>query len=98
MPRSWRILIPALALLAALPLAAVPVPPAPGPEAQRERLAEWRKHPAEYARLEKKAVGFLALPAAQQERMRRLDHDLHREHSATQKHLFDVLDRYAAWL
>jgi len=54
--------------------------------------------PAEYARLEKKAAAFLALPAARQERMRRLDRDLDQEHSATQKRLFDVLDRYAAWL
>jgi hypothetical protein len=98
MRHCWRILIPSLALLAALPLAAVPVPPRAEVEPQRERLAEWRKHPAEYARLEKKAAAFLALPAARQERMRRLDHDLHQEHSATQKHLFDVMDRYADWL
>lgn len=98
MSRSWRTLLPALALLAALPLAALPVPPAEDFAAQRARLAAWRNHPAEYARRKADAVAFLALPAARQERMRRLDHDLSGLHSSARKHLFDVMERYAAWL
>ena len=88
MLRSWRKLILAVPLLAALPLAAVPEPPAAAPPEQRE--AAW---------LRQEARAFLALPREQRERMIRLDEALHKVRGpARQQHLRDVLRRYADWL
>jgi hypothetical protein len=83
MPRSWRILMLSLPLLAVLPLAAAPEPP----------------EPQRYARLKREARAFLALPPERRERMRKLDEQLQRvADPARRKHLLDVLERYADWL
>jgi hypothetical protein len=86
-----RTLALGLALLTTAAMAALPDAPA-------EKLDAWRKNPQAYARLRQNARAFLALPPERQERLRRLDEDLHKQPSSTQKHLFDVLARYADWL
>jgi hypothetical protein len=60
-----------------------------------ERLRADREH---YDRLRRDLKAFLALPPQRQEQLRRLDRELHEQDSATQKHLLQVLDRYASWL
>jgi hypothetical protein len=100
MPRPAPLLAPLLALAVALPLAAVDGPP-DEPQESRERLAALRKDPLHkdrLRRLEQETRTFLALPPAEQERLRKLDRDLHRQPSATQAHLYEVMRRYADWL
>jgi hypothetical protein len=95
MPRCWRKLIPALPLLAALPLAMAPQPPA----GNRPPPAEGLKEAHELALLRQQARDFLALPAERRQRMIKLDEDLHKAGGpARQQRLRDVLRRYADWL
>ncbi len=57
-----------------------------------------RDDPAYYKRLRRDLDAFYRLPAETQERMRRLDRTLREQDSATQRHLWEVLDRFNAWL
>jgi hypothetical protein len=61
-------------------------------------LDKWKSDPGHYALLRHNAERFGSLPREQQERMRRLDHDLHECDPETQRHLLVALERYAAWL
>lgn len=63
----------------------------------RRLLALWRADPDHYARLKRDWKAFQALPLARQERLRKLDRDLSEVDSRTQRHLWSVLERYAAW-
>jgi hypothetical protein len=94
-----RILMLSTAVLAAAaPLLAVTDPTPEELEQNRQRLARWKANPQNYALLRRDLPGFLVLPEATRERMRRLDHDLHQESPYTQARLFDVMERYADWL
>src|SRR6059058_5679045 len=57
-------------------------------EQNRHLLAKWRQDPAHYARLCYHLSQFLALPPEQQERLRRLDRELHEEDSITSAQLW----------
>ena len=95
MPRYWRKLLLALHLLIALPLAAVPEPPA----GKQPQIPTTAKEENELTLLRQEARAFLALPAARRERMLKLDADIHRiANPARRQRLLDVLRRYADWL
>ncbi len=68
------------------------------PEHNIRVLEKWKNDPDHYAHLRRNAERFAALPREQQERMRRLDHDLHECDPETRRHLLETLERYAAWL
>lgn len=67
-------------------------------EQNRRKLSEWRRHPENYQHLRKEADTFFALPDEQQQRILRLDHELHDEPAARQARLHNVMDRYVEWL
>lgn len=73
----------------------------PDPE-QLERntrlLQRWRTDPDHYARLRRSLQSFSALPPQRQRQLRTLDRQLHDLDPARQRQLWEVLDRYAAWL
>ncbi len=95
MPRRYLPL--GLFLLALLPLAAAPQPPAP--KSAADPLADLRRDPPQYARLMQEARAFLALPAERRERMRLLDEALQKAGGPTRReHLQRVLRRYSDWL
>jgi hypothetical protein len=98
MSRPWQALTLALAALALAPLAAVPQAPADDPAGPGDLRAEWRRKVALNPRLLDDARAFLRLPAADQERMRKLDRDLRALDSSSQARLGKVLERYADWL
>jgi hypothetical protein len=98
MPWWHRSLILMTLLAAAGPLAALPDPAGSDQEANRQALDKARQDPAHYSRLRRDLRVFLALPPEQQERLRRLDHDLHEEDSATLARLHRAMERYADWL
>jgi hypothetical protein len=64
----------------------------------RARLLEIKgTDPERYSRIRKNYERFRAMPAAQQERLRTLDRQLHEEDSQTRARLMQVMDDYAAW-
>jgi hypothetical protein len=67
-------------------------------EHNRQLLAKLRSDPEHYARLTQELRVFLDLPPEEQTRLRRLDHDLRQETSASHAKLFRVLERYSRWL
>jgi hypothetical protein len=85
-------------LAAAIPALAVPEPTADELERNRRLLESWRTDPDHYARLRRDLKAFWDLPAAERDRLRRIDRDLHEADARTQKHLLAVMERYAAWL
>jgi len=91
-----------LVLLAALgvaaPVLALPEASSDDLEHNRKLLEKWRQDPGHYARLKEDLRAFAALPPEKQERLRKLDQELHEEDSATQTRLWRVLDRYVTWL
>ncbi len=94
--RRYRALI-VLAAAAALPALAGPGAPDEW-ERNRHLLEQWRADPEHYARLRRDLKAFWELPPEQQQRLRRLDRELHQADARTQKRLWGVLERYAAWL
>src|SRR5436190_1084574 len=88
-------------LLLILPVFVVPLLPLFGADEaeQRRKLDKLRTaNPAHFARLRQETRAFLALPAPRRELLIKLDQDLHNEPSSAQKHLFEVMGRYAEWL
>jgi hypothetical protein len=61
-------------------------------------LEKWRADPDHNARLERDLAAWRAMPAERRALLRKLDHDLHQQDSATQQRLWGVLERYHAWL
>jgi hypothetical protein len=61
-------------------------------------LRKLKADPEHYARLQRDYKAFYALPVERQEHLRQLDRDLHAAETQTQRHLWDVLERYNAWL
>jgi hypothetical protein len=110
MPRSWFSLVLLGCLLAAVPGGPAAPPdsqPAPAPPAgdpqrdlagNRRLLEKWRADPEHALRLQRDLEAFGALPPAQQQRLRSLDHDLHALPPATRERLWKVLERYRTWL
>jgi hypothetical protein len=80
------------------PLFAIPEPTANELMANRARLDEWRKHPAQMVRLRRDAKALLSLPAARREQALQLDYDLHQQTAANQARLLNILERYTGWL
>jgi hypothetical protein len=82
-----------------LPIAAALAESAPDDtERNARRLEKLRADPAVYDRLKRDLRAFCAMSAEKQEQLRQLDRDLHDQDSATQRHLWDVLERFSAWL
>src|SRR5262249_10967432 len=96
-PSVHRSRLAALLLLAAL---ALPLWAADGDDLERNaRLLErWRADSDHYARLQRDLDGFRALPRDRQEKIRRLDRELHECDPQTRKRLWETLEHYAAWL
>jgi len=67
-------------------------------EKNRELLARAKRNPDQYAKLRQNLKAFQNLPTNQQERLRRLDRELHELSSTTSNHLFRTLERYSDWL
>jgi hypothetical protein len=61
-------------------------------------LEKWRADPQHYTRLQHDLQVFYALPRDRQEKLRRLDRELHECDSQTQKRLWETLERYVNWL
>jgi hypothetical protein len=93
-----RILIGVAALLLFVPLPGDADSTNDELEHNRHLLERVRKDPEHYERLRRSLLAFLALPEERQERLRRLDRELHEEDSATSARLQRVLERYAEWL
>jgi hypothetical protein len=66
-------------------------------EHNRRLLNEHRANPDTYKRLRRDLRSFYALPAEQQERLRRLDRELRGAKAPERERLEAVLDRYATW-
>jgi hypothetical protein len=98
MKRCLFFLLLVLPALLTAPQLAVPDSPADELKANQASLAEYRKSPAELNRLRGDAIAFLALPKERRDPLFKLHHDLHRESSASQTRLKNVLERYARWL
>jgi hypothetical protein len=96
MGRSWWVGL-LLGLVAALPFSCASQTPGDGDDLERNRqlLEKWRADPDHYQRLWADLRAFHALPREQQERLRRLDRQLH---EADQVRLWHVLERYACWV
>ncbi len=67
-------------------------------ERNRRLLEKWKADPEHYQRLQHDLAAFQALPAERQERIRRLDRELHESDPTTGARLWGVLERYALWL
>jgi hypothetical protein len=93
---------PTCVLVLLLPAAAVLASAEPGSDdtERNARLVERyrRDDPAYYERLRRDLRAFYRLPAEKRERLRRLDRALQEQDSATQRRLWEVLDRFSAWL
>jgi hypothetical protein len=85
-------------VLSASPLLTRADSPDKGADENQRLLEKWRSEPEHFARLCHDLNDFLALPAEQQEQLRRLDQDLHAQASADQSRLRRVLERYVDWL
>src|SRR5437763_284319 len=91
--RHLLLLLPLLALVPLLRLSAA------DEAEQRRKLDKLRTgNPARYAQLRQQTRAFLGLPEARREQLIKLDQDLHNEPSSVQRHLFEVMGRYADWL
>jgi hypothetical protein len=86
------------ALLTAVPWLALADSGADDLEQNRRQLEKWRRDPEHYARLKQDLRSFLALSLERQQQIRRLDHDLHSEDTASIARLQRVLERYVDWL
>ncbi len=89
----------------AVPLLFASPPGAPLPDLTTEdfrrnqrELERRRGEPGQYERLKQALADFHTLPVEEQDRLRRLDRELHEEDSYTQVRLLAVLHRYTAWL
>jgi hypothetical protein len=87
-----------LLLGAALPVLAVPESAPDELDHNRRLLEHYRADPEHYTRLLQDLRAFQALPPARQEKMRQFDRALHEEDSETQTRLWEVLERYVAWV
>jgi hypothetical protein len=87
-----------LLLAAALPVLAVPESAPDELDHNRRLLERYRADPEHYARLLQDLRAFKALPPARQEKMCQFDRALHEEDSETQTRLWEVLERYVAWV
>jgi hypothetical protein len=67
-------------------------------EHNRQLLERWRGDAEHWARLQHDLQAFAALSSEQQDRLRRLDHDLYQLEPAARKRLLHALQRYALWL
>src|SRR5438132_1209207 len=67
-------------------------------ERNGRRLEKLRADPAVYDRLKRDLRAFHALSHDKQERLRQLDKELHEQDSSSQRHLWEVLDRFNVWL
>jgi hypothetical protein len=64
----------------------------------RQQLTQWRQDAEHAARLQRDLQAFHALPRERQEQIRDLDRRLHDTDDKTRWHLWQVMERYAAWL
>jgi hypothetical protein len=87
-----------LLLGAALPVLAVPESAPDQLDHNRRLLERYRADPEHYTRLLQDLGAFKALPPARQEKMRQFDRALHEEDSEAQTRLWEVLERYVAWV
>lgn len=97
MSRFSRIHLLFLLLALALGLGVVVAAPE-DPESARERLKQLREDKRQYARLRHASKAFQALTRSQQERLRKLDSDLHEQPGPKRERLFEVMRRYHEWL
>lgn len=104
--RSSLSLIVLMAVLLIATSGAAPPGDTASPDAAREdalasnarRLERWRKDPEHHARLQRDLIAFWEMSPERRALLRKLDHDLHQEDSATQTRLWGVLERYHSWL
>ncbi|HBI45145.1 MAG TPA: hypothetical protein DDY78_20150 [Planctomycetales bacterium] len=85
-------------IAAALPVLAVSESAPEDLDHNHRLLDRYRADPEHYARLVRDLHAFQSLPADRQEKMRQFDRALHEEDSDTQKRLWEVLERYVAWV
>src|SRR5262245_2841539 len=64
----------------------------------QEKLDEWKNDTAHYARLKRDLVRFWEKSPEERARLRKIDQEINLQESFTQKPLWDVLERYHAWL
>src|SRR5438105_4165465 len=94
----WRTVIGA-GLLLLVPLWGGADSPNDDAEHNRRLLEKVQKDPEHYERLRQNLSAFLALPEERQEKLRRLDQELHdKKNSKTATRLRRILERYADWL
>jgi hypothetical protein len=74
------------------------VPDADELKANLAKLDEYRKNPAQLARLRRDATAFLALPEERRAHLHKLDHALQQEPAAARARLKNILERYTNWL
>ena len=103
MRSAWRLVASILLLAAGVhALAWSDAPTWEDPQALLEQnrflLEKWRTDPDHFARLKRDYTAFRAGTPERQERLRKLDRDLHAEDPATQARLWKVLERYVAWI
>ena len=67
-------------------------------EQNKQLLEKWKKEPDHYARLRQDLRAFMSLPKERQDKMRRLDQDMHETTSEQSAKLTSALDRYVEWL
>jgi Asp-tRNA(Asn)/Glu-tRNA(Gln) amidotransferase C subunit len=96
--RRFGLFLLTILLGAALPVLAVPESAPDELEHNRRLLERYRADPEHYARLVQDLRAFKALPAIRQEKIRQFDRALHEEDSETQTRLWEVLERYVAWV
>src|SRR5262245_41264250 len=67
-------------------------------EKNRQSLEKVKQDPEQFSKLRQNLKAFQNLPPQQQERLRKLDRELHEMSSASSYRLFRSLERYADWL
>ncbi len=67
-------------------------------ERNRQLLDKWKADPEHYARLQRDLRDFWALPKSKRRQIRQLDQDFHQLDAKTQRRLWQVAERYTAWL
>src|SRR5215468_2406290 len=75
-----------------------PLPPEDVLRHNQEKLDEWKKDPAHHTRLKRDLARFWEKSPEERARLRGLDQELNQQDSLTQQRLWDVLERYHAWL